>query len=417
MARPKTFCVIGTSFRTASMDTRASYSIRTEETTDLLHAIKAHTPGLEALVLSTCNRIEFYLASENPFEAPAIFRQVLNNARPSAPVPQEHAWGYHFAGAEAAEHLFKVASGLDSAILGDVQILGQLKRAFADAVRAGTAGHYMHRTVGTALRCGKRARRETSIASGAPGIGSAMVSLLARHLAFLNAPPRVLVLGSGKVACDAGRLIVRRLTGDPCFLGRSLDRASEAARKCGGTAAHWSELPRLLAQTDAVVAATSAPHAVLTREMLDAACRERGQRPLLVLDAGMPRNVEPGSRATVLDLEHIRRHQDGSLALRQAAVPSAERIVEEESRRWRQWSASLRFEPLIKHLYEHADRQSTQHARAIAFWMRCQPDQAERMLQKNHRRDLHAQVRKLREHAQATFISKDLLAQFAPGYH
>lgn len=381
--------LLGVSFRTAPVAVREALHFDREQALGFLQELAADRPDLEVLVVSTCNRSEFYLASRGGAEAVEALLAALRRARPDAPVLRADCPRYHLEGGEAARHLLRVACGADSQVLGDVQVLGQVREAGAVADEAGTLGPHLRRLLGHAVRAGKRAREETAIGRGAASLGSALASLLAGR-----GRERILVLGAGDVARDIGRHLAKRGFGPLWFVNRTEARAVELAAECRGAAHPWSALDTLLREADVVIAATSA--LVLGRDALDAAAMARPDRALLVLDAGVPRNVEPGSRVPVLDLDAIRERQAEVVAARQAALPAVETIVAEEADRFARWIDAGATEDLIRSLFGEAAVASREAAGLLAGAEHVGPAEVERLFMRSFKRLLHGHVRRLR---------------------
>jgi glutamyl-tRNA reductase len=395
MEETKDLYLLGVSFRTAPVAVREALSFNRTEAAALLQAAAAELPGLEALILSTCNRTEFYLAAPPDGDAVNRWLACLRQLRPAAPILDAGCARYQASGAAAARHLFRVACGLDSAILGDVQILGQLKEALSVAAECGTIGGYLNQTLSQALRAGKRARSETSIGRGAASLGSALAGMLEGRLATGQAPA-MLIIGAGEIARDIGRHLAKRRLGHLTFINRTDDRAADLARHCGGQARGWGELRDALEQAEVVIAATAATAPILQRATLDQIAPRRAGRPLLVIDAGMPRNVETGSVVEVIDLDAIRERQEQVLEQRQAAGPAVESLIAAEARAWEGWRAARSLESAIKLLYQEAATLSRETAACLSAPNGLTRAQAEHIVHRSFKHLLHAHVSRLR---------------------
>jgi glutamyl-tRNA reductase len=399
MDEPIELHLLGVSFRTAPVAIREGLSFGRDQAAALLRAAAAAIPGLQAFLLSTCNRTEFYLAA--PAQSPAVeaFLGVLLKARPHAPILRDDCHRYSFNGVEAARHLFRVAAGLDSAILGDSQILGQIKEAMSVASEAGTLGGTVHQTLVQAIQAGKRARTETKIGYGAASLGSAIASSLAEHETDLrrdSITPRVLIIGAGEIARDIGRHVAKGRTREITFLNRTQEKAAQLAADCGGRPLAWDSLGEALAQNHFIIAATSCPKPILTHAVLQSALQMASPAIRLVIDAGMPRNVEPGSEVSTMDIDAIRERQGVALARRRAAVPAVEAIVEDTVNEWEQWQASRPVETLIKSLYQEAAAISRIAAGKLSGTDEVQRVATERLLHHSMKRLLTGHARSLR---------------------
>ena len=390
--------LLGVNYRTAPAPVREAWHFSAPEVLALLRRAAALWPRREAAILCTCARTEIYVAA--PAQAPAArdWLALLRASWPDVAPLGGRRRRYTRSGRAAADHLFRVACGLDSAIRGDVQVLGQVKAARSLAAEAGTLSKLLQQTFQQALAVGRRARAETAISWGCAGIGSALAGCLAarRQAAAPGRPAQVVILGAGEVAWDIARHLHKRGLGALCFLNRTQSRAAELAGRCAGRVRPWGALPEALAEADVAIAATAAPEPVLTRALLEDVMRRRRDRPLLVVDAGLPRNVEPGSTAELIDIDTLREHQETVRQKRQAAVPAVEALVAEELSAWQRWQAALPLEGLIKHLYQEADRQCHDAAERLATTSAVTLEHAEHVVAKAVRQLLHRHVRGLR---------------------
>ncbi len=398
MPNTKTLHVLGVSFRTAPAAVREALSFDSAGIVSLLRVAAADAPTLEALVLSTCNRTEFWLATPAGYDVNERWLSLLKRLRPEAPILRSDCARYHLKQEAAVRHICRVACGLDSAVLGDAQIRRQVKDAAAVAVRAGTAGRHLHRVLALAFTAGRRAHEETALGRGSASIGSAVAGLIAERTgAPGDAPVRVLVIGAGEIARNVGWHVTKRRLGTLTFINRTQDRAVEAAAHCGGVGRPWGELSAALAEADVAVAATSASAPVLDRKLLDAVASARSGRPLLLVDVGMPRNVARGSAVEVIDIDAIRDRFTEHLAAREAAVPDAERIVESQVGEWVRWWDGLAVEAIIKQLYLDAEQLSGKLASRLAPAQESlTPDAVRAEVLRGCKHLLHGHVRRLR---------------------
>lgn len=394
----KELYLLGVSFRTAPVAVREALSFNRDEASDLLYEFVGGHPDVEAAILSTCNRAEFYLAAPSQCDVVSLWLETLRSTRPEAPILRSDCIRYQFTGAEVVRHLYRVACGLESAVLGDVQILSQVKDAMVSAAEAGALGKYLNHTFVRALRLGRRARASTGISRGAASVGSALADLLTRRWrqSHHSGDPEILIIGAGDAARNIGRHLVKRRFGCLSFVNRSYERAAALAAECGGRVRTWYEIAPALIQADFVIAATSAGKPVLRRQLLDAAVDLRGDRPLVVIDAGVPRNVETGSRAEVLDIDAIRDRQEEGLSQRRAAVGAVQRLVEDELEVWSRWRASLPIEATIKSLYVDAATLSHDTAHHILTNGGLSEVQIERCVMRSFKHLLHEHSRRLR---------------------
>jgi glutamyl-tRNA reductase len=390
--------LLGVSFRTASAPVRETWHFSAEEALALLRRAADAWPRWEAAILSTCVRTEIYVAA--PADAPAVkcWLALLRERWPGVPPLGGRFRRYTRRGWEVADHLFRVTCGLDSAIRGDVQVLGQVKAARSMAAEAGTLGKSLQQTFQQAVTVGRRARAETAISWGSAGIGSALAGWLAARCqpSASGRPVEIVLLGAGEAAWDIAHHLRKRGVGALCFLNRTEARAAELAGRCAGRVRPWHALAEALVEADVVIAATAAPEPVLSRGLLEEVMRRRQGRPLLVVDAGLPRNVEAGSSAEVVDIDALREQQEAVRQQREAAVPAVEALVAEELLAWQRWRAALPLETLIKHLYQEADRRCHDAAEQLAATSALSLERAEHLVAKAVKQLLHRHVRGLR---------------------
>jgi glutamyl-tRNA reductase len=401
MEGTKVLHLCGVNFRTAPAGVREVWHFTAPEAQALLRRTAGALPELEAVVLSTCNRTEFYLAAEAGGQVVARWRALVRTSRPRGPFLGGRGRRYERRGRAAARHLFRVAAGLDSAILGDVQILSQVKAAWSLAATAGALGKSLQQTLHHAVRVGRRARAETAISQGCASIGSALAGWLAPRCraAASGQPVHIVVLGAGEAARNIAHHLSKPHLGRLSFLNRTEARAADLAKQCAGQAYPWQALPEVLAAADVVIAATAAPRPVLERALLEQVVGRRPGRPLLVVDAGLPRNVEPGGLAEVVGIDTLREQQESVLRQRQTAVPAAEVLVDQEVRAWRRWWAARPVEALIKRLYQDVHRHCGLVAHELAAVSAVSAERAEQIVSRSVKRLLHRHVRDLRDHA------------------
>lgn len=348
----KVLCVVGVNHKSAPVELRERVAFSGESLERALPELRA-LPGVdEAVVVSTCNRVEVYVAGDRD-RAPAEVAAFLHRFHGlDAGALDEHL--VHRADDEASLHLLRVAASLDAVVVGEPQILGQVKDAFFHAVHAGTVGPSITRAFHQAFTTAKRVRTETKIAASAANVASAGVDLGARIFGDLTGLDCVLV-GAG----DMGELAARhfkkagaRLT----IANRSLERALKLAHEHGGVARDLAELPRLLIDADVVLVSTGAPSFVVSKEMVKAASKSRRYRPLLFVDISVPRNVEPSvadlENTYLYDVDDLATVVDDNLAKRAVEAVKAEAIVSEEHKKAKKLAAEKRVVPLIKALRE-----------------------------------------------------------------
>jgi glutamyl-tRNA reductase len=261
-------------------------------------------------------------------------------------------------GNAAIEHLFHVAAGLDSLILGEAQILGQVANALAAAQSSGASGPILTQVFNRALHCGKRARTETPIGSYTTSISHAAVRHAEAALGELS-QRRALVIGAGEMAELAATALQQHHIASIVCINRTLARAEQLAMKVGGRAVDWARLDEALQSVDLVISATAAPHIVLSAQEVAHAMQARAGRPLLLFDIALPRDIEPDvdvlSGVLRCDIDHLRSRIDANLARREAAIPLVEAIIAQETATLSAWLSGREVLPTVLELRRHAE--------------------------------------------------------------
>lgn len=317
----------GINHRTASVALRERAAFTPEQLSAALAAVRAQAGFGEVAILSTCNRTEFYGAAEA--EAGERLLAWLA-AEVGVGVEELRAVCYRHEGPEAVRHAMRVASGLDSMILGEPQILGQMKAAYGDALSAGAVGPELERLFQRTFEAAKQVRSETAIGASPVSIGFAAVTL-ARQVFESLADAPVLLVGAGEMNALVARHLREQGVGELMICNRTLARAEVLAAEVGGEALPWSSLDDALARADMVVSCTGATAPVISREAVQAALRRRRHRPLLLIDIAVPRDIAPSVADfddvflyTVDDLQGV---VDAGWRNRQAAAEEAEQVI------------------------------------------------------------------------------------------
>ena len=352
--------VIGVNFRTAAVELRERLAFDAAGQQRAVNELAARY-GAEAVLLSTCNRVELYVArpsGEKPFDAD-LAAEFLAEAHGLDPARVRPALADH-ADAAAVRHLCRVAASLDSLVVGEGQIAGQVKQAFELAQKLGTTGPLLNALMPHALRAAKRVRTETGIARGHVSVSSVAVDYV-RQVFDHFADKTVLVIGAGKM----GRLTLKHLQalniGRVLVTNRSPEKAAEVAAGCGGSAVPWDRLDDALAEADIVLSTTGAPEQVVTRERFeDRVLPRRRGGPMVVLDIAVPRDFDPaihdGDRVCVFNIDDLTRVREGTLAKRRKHVAPAEGIVEQEVKRFVEEWNRRRTGPVIGRLTAEVDK-------------------------------------------------------------
>jgi glutamyl-tRNA reductase len=344
---------VGLSHQTAPLAVRERLAITEPQRARLL-AQWGQAP-YEAMVVATCNRVEVYVATPEAPGTRARLREELGQI--GGPEVLKHL--YEHEGAGALEHLFRVTSSLDSMVLGESQILGQLKAAFVEAQRAGAVRGVLTRVCGAAFACGKRVRTETAIGRAATCMASAAVALADRAHEAL-AGKTVLVVGAGEMGELAAQHLKQAKIGRLLITNRTWARAEELALKVGGTARPFEELPLLLVEADVVVCSTASPLPLFMRENLSAVGQARGFRHLLMVDLAVPRNIAPDVAeldwATAYDVDDIQRSVSENTAARAKEARKADALVHQEVSRFMRDRAVRDGVPVLARLRQRAEQ-------------------------------------------------------------
>jgi glutamyl-tRNA reductase len=345
--------VVGLNHRTAPVDLLERMTVPEEQLTKVLHDLVAREHLLEVVVLSTCNRIEVYARCTH-FH-PAVGDVNAFFAAHSGAAPEDFAeLLYTYYDDAAVAHLFSVAAGLDSMIVGESEILGQVREAWQTAVREGTApqlaGLFRH-----AVESGKRVRTETGIGRHPVSIPSAAVAVASEHLgSFDNA--KVLVVGAGQMGSGLASTLRSRGVEQVWIANRTFSHAQEAAERVGGEAIPLTEIADTLVEADVLLSSTASPHVLIERSTIEMvmACREG--RPLLVVDVALPRDVDPGVRevndVTLLDLDDLKDYARRSAELRRREIGKVREILAAEIDRYRTDRSGREVAPLVTSLRE-----------------------------------------------------------------
>jgi glutamyl-tRNA reductase len=348
---------LGVSHKTAPLDLRERLSMTEGRAVGALRELTA-TEGIhEAATISTCNRTELYLIVSDPVEAESTALGVL--ARQAELRPTEllgHL--YSLRGVEGARHLMRVTAGLDSMIVGEAEVQGQVKRAYELALVEGGTGPILNRLFRGALAAGGRAREETGISEKGVSVPSVAVELARRRFGELT-ERRVLVVGAGETAELVARALVARGVSTVFVANRHYDRAIGLAQRFKGSAVRFEDLPEQLREVDIVVSATNSPHHIVERDDIAAVMEERGGRPLMLIDIAVPRDIEPACReiegVAVHDIDDVQRIVELNASGRESEATRAEGIIEVELDRFERWLAALDLVPTIAALRERGD--------------------------------------------------------------
>lgn len=349
---------LGLDFTHADVATRESFHLSDAE----VEAAYARTPveGVvqEFLAVNTCNRVELYgwaVDARGTRDLHLLLAQRYFGRSDEA--ARFMVAATRRTGKNAVTHLFSVCGGLQSQILGDIHILGQLRQAYRLADRVGVMGPNLHRLLDTAIRAGKSVKRETELMAGRSSVGSEAAALLSRRLGGFEGR-RLAVVGCGKIGSHALQSLLKLGAADVVLLNRTRGRAAQLADTKGGRVGDWNRFHEELAAADGVIVATGARRPILEREPLQAALREAGRegREIHILDISMPRNVAPDTQqidgVTLVDLDQLHPEAATVARARQASVPDAEHLIEKHVREFMAWQASSEAREALRPLRE-----------------------------------------------------------------
>jgi glutamyl-tRNA reductase len=348
---------LGASHKTASLELRERIALPTGRAVRVLAELTEHDAIHEAVALFTCNRTELYLITADAVEAENAALAILSRQAGLRPTELFGSL-YSLRGSEAVEHLFAVTGGLDSMIVGEAEVQGQVKRAYEMALVEGVSGPVSNRLFRDALAAGKRVRTETGVARNNVSLSTVAVQLAGEFLGELS-DRRVLVIGAGENAELTARALRDRGVETLFVANRRYDRALGLAQRFGGRAVTFDDMPHELEAADIVVTSTGAPHQILGREELEFVAASRMGRPLVLIDLAVPRDIEPSVRdcpgIALYDMDDLQKAVARNMDAREAEAAEALVLVREEVARFQDWMSSLEVVPTISALRRRAD--------------------------------------------------------------
>jgi glutamyl-tRNA reductase len=350
--------LVGISHKTAPVDLRERIDFQVHGLREALAALAGRGSTREAVVLSTCNRAELYVACDDPQATRTdlvTFVGEFHGVDRSTVSPHI----YDVSDLEAARHLFRVAAGLDSLVVGEPQILGQVKEAHTAAGEAQTAGPVLNRLFQASFAVGKRVRTETNLGSGAVSIGYAAVSLARKIFGDLGGRA-VVVIGAGEMGKLTARHMKSQGVNNVTIVSRTMAHAARTAEAIGGAvAARWDDMDLALGASDIVITATGAPAPILTKARVEAVMRTRRNRPLFIIDIALPRDVEPAAgeieQVFLYNIDDLQATVRENLARRASEVARADAIVGQELEKFGAWLRARGAVPTIVALRQHCE--------------------------------------------------------------
>jgi len=311
----------------------------------------------EAVILSTCNRVEIYALARDTDQGHDHLTHFLADFH-EVTVQDIAPFLYTLAGRDAVTHLCSVAAGIKSLVIGEPQIQGQVKEAFEAAQAADSIGPILSALYRTALRTGKRARAETAISQHAVSVSHAAVEL-ARKIFDDLSPLHVLLVGSGEMSRLAAKSLLEQGAHDLTVVNRSLEHAQEMAAPFDGCALSFDDFEESLKHSDIVISSTAAPESIVRVDMVRAAMRARQHRPLFIIDIAVPRDVDPAvgrlENVFLYDIDNLKDVMEANLAQRRKEIKKVQTIVEEETAQFMRWFEALAVSPTIADLHHKAE--------------------------------------------------------------
>ncbi|MDQ6952659.1 MAG: glutamyl-tRNA reductase [Mariprofundaceae bacterium] len=395
-------CHVGLNHKTAPVELRERLAVPEKEIADILQ-MKVTRPSIrEAALLSTCNRVEMTVVTHDPDAAIALVREWF--ARKSGmDIEQVSPHLYAYTTDDAVRHLYAVASGLDSLVLGEPQIFGQVKASYEQALAAGTAGHILHRLYQSTFAAAKRARSETAIGKQSVNISSCAVELAKRIFDDLTGKT-VMLIGAGEMA----ELAARHLRGNGCshilVANRTLERAKNLAIEFEGHALTLEQLPDYLDSADIVISSTGASTYVLLPDTVRHAMEKRRGRPMFLVDIAVPRDIDPRiadiDGAYVYDIDDLQQVVQGNRDSREKESMQARILLAEEEKNFLHWLKSLETVPLIRSVQQQTEgMRQEEWGKAQRYLKSLSPEQSEaveRFSRALMKRFLHPTLRTLK---------------------
>ena len=395
-------CHVGLNHRTAPVELRERLAVTETEIPVCLKEMINQSSIREASLLSTCNRVEMTMVTHDPDAAIAVAHEwFAHKADMDLDLVREHL--YSHTTDDAINHLFSVASGLDSLVLGEPQILGQVKTSYEQALSAGTAGHILHRLYQSTFAAAKRARSETGIGKQAVNISSCAVELAKRIFGDLSGKT-VMLIGAGEMA----ELAARHLRGNGCtsilVANRTLERAKKLAVEFEGHALTLEELPEYLDSADIIVSSTGASTYVLLPDVVEQAMKKRAMKPVFLVDIAVPRDIDPRigdiDGAYLYDIDDLQQVVQGNQEQREKESEQARALLREEAQALLAWLKSLESVPLIRAIQEQSELMRREEITKAGRYMKGFSDEQNEMIDRFSKalmkRFMHSTLRTLK---------------------
>jgi glutamyl-tRNA reductase len=342
------FC-FGLSHRTAPVDVRERFAISVSALPEALAQLKTMPGVSEGVIVSTCNRTEFYVTGELAnSSASAFFGNFYRDFR-----AEDERHLFRLCANECVRHLFRVASGLESMVVGETEIFGQLKRAYQHATGTGTTGRFLNRLFQKSFQVGKQVRSSTAIARGSVSVGSAAVDLAEQIFGDLNGR-KIMIIGAGETSEKTAKAFRSRGTAQIFVSNRSFERAQALATLIGGRAIHFDDWEAEVRDLDILVSSTAAPHPIITLNRLATFWQARRRRPLFIIDLATPRDIDPAVQKLdgvyLYDLDSLQNIAERTLVVRKQESEKCFQLIEhhvQEFQSWMEHAQALNFRSII----------------------------------------------------------------------
>ena len=349
--------LIGVSHKTSPLELRERFSLSEAQIPGALHQLHAEPEIEEAMIISTCNRVEFVLKPHGKRDGMAGFRRFVETYYGLPYDDFAHSFYVH-RDYEAVRHLFRVASGLDSMVVGEPQVLGQVKRAYFLAKEFDACGNSLEAVFKPVFSVAKRIRTETRVAEAPVSISSTAVDLVEHAFGGLHGKT-VMIIGSGQMGELAARHLVSKGASTLLVSNRTHAQAVALAQALRGLAVHFSEIWEAMKRTDIVISCTGCPHFIITRDDMKRLMEERAGRPIFLIDIAVPRDIDPAVRevpgCTLVNIDGLQEAANNNLRERQKALKAADRILTEEIALFRERQEQLNVVPTIVSLRRHIE--------------------------------------------------------------
>lgn len=344
LSKHQTFYAVGLSYKKADAETRGKFSLDDKAKTQVL--IQAKNDGIDSLIVtSTCNRTEIYGFAQHPFQ---LIKLMCENSKGT--VEEFQKFAYVYKNQEAISHMFRVGTGLDSQILGDFEIISQIKNSFIESKSYALANSFMERLVNAVIQASKRIKNETEISSGATSVAFASVQYILNNVEDIS-QKNILLFGTGKIGRNTCENLVKHTKNDHIVLiNRTKNKAEKVAGKFNLIVKDYTDLPVEIQKADVLVVATGAQNPTIDKDLLNL------KKPLLILDLSIPKNVHENvkslSNVSLIHLDHLSQMTDETLEKRKEHIPAAEAIIAEVKAEFIAWMKARKFAPTIHALKE-----------------------------------------------------------------